>query len=175
MSGRGIMGRSHVFVHLTPAQRRRLKAFLKKPPNDRARRRAQAIWFSSQGQPVREVAKLLSVSERSVRSWLAAWRKEGLDGLRDKPIPGRPSSLSDEQTAQMVEITRQSPATVGLEGHTWNCRLLSDWVDDTFHVRLSDEWVRRLMIRHGMRFRRPKLVLTSPDPEYARKKGRSTG
>jgi transposase len=160
---------------LTPAQGKRLKAFLKRPSSERARCRAQAIWFSSQGQPVREIAKLLSVSERSVRSWLAAWRKEGLDGLHDKPIPGRSSSLGDEQTAQMVEITRQSPATVGLEGHTWNCRLLSDWVDDTFHVRLSDEWVRQLMIRHGMRFRRPKLVLTSPDPDYARKKGRSTG
>lgn len=169
------MGKSHVFVQLTAVQGKRLKAFLKKAPGERARRRAQAIWFSSQGQPVREIAKLLSVSERSVRSWLAAWRKEGLDGLRDKPIPGRPPRLSDEQTAQMVEITRQSPATVGLKGHTWNCRLLSQWVEDTFHVRLSDEWVRRLLIRHGMRFRRPKLVLTSPDPDYARKKGRLIG
>jgi transposase len=171
----GIMGKSHVFVQLTRKQAASLKAFLKKPPGERARRRAQAIWFSSQGQPVREIAKLLSVSERSVRSWLAAWRKEGLDGLRDKAIPGRSPSLSPEQAAEMVEVTRQSPASVGLDGHTWNCRLLSEWVDDTFHVRLSDEWVRQLMLRHGMRFRRPKLVLTSPDPDYARKKGRLTG
>lgn len=169
------MGKSHVFVRLTPAQAKALKAFLKKPPGERARRRAQAIWFSSRGQPVQEIARLLSVSERSVRSWFAAWRQEGLDGLRDKPIPGRSSSLSPGQTDGMVEVTRQSPASVGLEGHTWNCRLLSEWVDDTFHVRLSDEWVRRLMLRHGMRFRRPKLVLTSPDPDYARKKGRLTG
>ena len=169
------MGRSHVFVRLTPSQAKGLKAFLKKPPGERARQRAQAIWFSSQGQPVRKIARLLSVSERSVRKWLAAWRGEGLDGLRDKPIPGRPARFTPAQAAEMVKVTRQSPATVGLEGHTWNCRLLSEWVDDTFHVRLSDEWVRRLMIRHGMRFRRPKLVLTSPDPDYARKKGRLTG
>jgi transposase len=169
------MGKSHVFVRLTAAQAKGLKAFLRNPPGERARRRAQAIWFSWQGQPVRKIARLLSVSERSVQTWLAAWRKEGLDGLRDKPIPGRSPSLRPDQAASMVEVTRQSPATVGLEGHTWNCRLLSEWVDDTFHVRLSDEWVRQLMIRHGMRFRRPKLVLTSPDPGYARKKGRLTG
>lgn len=171
----GIMGKCHVFVRVTPAQAAVLKAFLKKPPGERARRRAQAIWFSSQGQSVQKIAKLLSVSERSVRSWFAAWRKQGLDGLRDKIIPGRPSCLSHEKAAEMVEVTRQSPASVGLTGHTWNCRRLSEWVDDTFHVRLSDEWVRRLMLRHGMRFRRPKLALTSPDPDYARKKGRLTG
>ena len=169
------MGKCHVFVRVTPAQAAALKAFMKKPPGDRARRRAQAVWFSSQGQPVQEIARLLSVSERSVWSWFTAWRKEGLDGLRDKPIPGRPSRLSREQAAEMVEVTRQSPASVGLEGQTWNCRLLSEWAGETFHVRLSDEWVRRIMLRHGMRFRRPKLVLTSPDPDYARKKGRSTG
>ncbi len=169
------MGKSHVFARLTAAQAKGLKAFLRKPPGERARRRAQAIWFSSQGQPIGKIARLLSVSERSVQSWLSAWRQEGLSGLRDKPIPGRSPSLNPDQAAEMVEVTRQSPATVGLEGHTWNCRLLSEWVDDTFHVRLSDEWVRRLMIRHGMRFRRPKRVLTSPDPDYARKKGRLTG
>ena len=102
----GIMGKCHVFVRVTPAQAAVLKAFLKKPPGERARRRAQAIWFSSQGQSVQKIAKLLSVSERSVRSWFAAWRKQGPDGLRDKIIPGRPSCLSHEKAAEMVEVRR---------------------------------------------------------------------
>jgi len=169
------MGKCRVFMRLTPAEAAAVRAFIRKPPSGPARLRAQAIWFSSQGHPVKEIAKLLSVAERSVWNWFDAWRRQGLNGLRDKPIPGRPASLSPQQQAQLVAITRQPPASVGMSGYTWNCRLLSEWVGKTFHVTLTDEWVRQILLKHGLRFRRPKLVLTSPDPAYAQKKRRLTG
>ena len=169
------MEKRYVFMRLDEKERTQLKEFIKQAPSQRVRTRAQAIWFSSQGQTVQEIAKLLSVSERSVWNWFAACRRHGLKGLCDKPIPGRTPSLSPRQEAELVAITRQSPASVGMSGYTWNCLSLSKWLRKTFHITLSDEWVRQILLRHGLRFRRPKLVLTSPDPDYAQKKRRLTG
>ena len=168
------MARHHGFVELGKEEAEALQAFIKGAAKHRERTRGQAVWFSAQGRTVPEIAQLLSVTERAVWKWFAAYRRGGTEALRDKPYPRRQRTLTSEQEEQLVAITRQSPATVGLEGTTWNCRLLRDWLKQTFHVQLSQEWVRCLLRQHGLRFRRPKLTLTSPDPEYHRKKGRST-
>ena len=165
------MARAHVFVKLGQEEAKALRGFIKEAPSQRVRTRAQAVWFSHQGRTVQEIAKLLWVSQRAVWKWFTAYRRRGLEGLRDKPRPPGKRKLSLQQEQQLVAITRQAPCTVGLEGTTWNCRLLRDWLGQTFHVHLSPEWVRCILLKHNLRFRRPKLTLTSPDPAYARKKG----
>ena len=168
------MARAYVFMELGEGEAEVLQAFIKEVPKHRERTRAQAIWFSAQGRTVQEITELLSVTERAVRMWFAAYRRGGLEALRDRPYPRRRTRLSPQQEDQLVAVTRQAPKTVGVEGTIWNCRLLRDWLAQTFHVQLSQEWVRCILRTHGLRFRRPKLTLTSPDPDYARKKGRLT-
>ena len=169
------MGRRHVFVQLSEEDMTAVSEFIKEAPSNRVRTRAQAVWFSSQGQTVQAITALLSVSERAVWKWFDAYQKGGLEALRDKPRHPRKRKLSPRQEAKLVAITRQSPATAGLSGYTWNCRLLSEWLQKALHVHLSDEWVRQILLKHGLRFRRRKLVLTSPDPAYAQKKRRLIG
>lgn len=168
------MGRPHVFVKLGQEEAKALGDFIKKAPSGRVRTRAQAVWFSHQGRTVDEIAGLLCVSQRAVWKWFTAYGQRGLQGLQEGPRRPRKRKLGPQQEQQLVAITRQAPCTVGLEGTTWNCRLLRDWLGQTFHVHLSPEWVRCILLKHNLRFRRPKLTLTSPDPAYARKKGRST-
>jgi transposase len=168
------MARSHVFLELGEDDAAAVKSFVKEATSHRQRTRAQAVWFSAQGRTVQEITQLLSVTERGVRKWFTAYRRGGLAALRNKAYPRRRTRLSPQQEEQLVAITRQAPSTAGLQGTTWNCRLLRDWLAQTFHVQLSQEWVRCILRQHGLRFRRPKLTLTSPDPDYAQKKGRLT-
>jgi len=165
-----VMGRRHVFMELSAEEAAQLREFIKNADNHRARTRAQAIWFSSRGQTVQQISSLLSVTERVVWKWFDAYSERGLEGLKRKPYPKRETILNPQREEDLVAITRQAPNTVGMRGYTWNCRLLKDWLDKTYHVKLSQEWVRRILRRHGLRFRRPKLKLTSPDPNYAQKK-----
>ena len=46
------------------------------------RRRLSAIYLSSEGKTVREIAQYLSVSEYSVWKWFYAYRDKGLSGLK---------------------------------------------------------------------------------------------
>jgi hypothetical protein len=184
------MGKCRVFMRLTPAEAAAVRAFIRKPPSGPARLRAQAIWFSSQGHPVKEIAKLLSVAERSVWNWFDAWRRQGPNGLRDKPIPPIRigASLSPQQQAQLVAITRQPPASVGMSGYTWNCRAAFGMGRKDLschpHGRMGAADPAHPVVCASLHYRAQARVAfpppeapinRGPDPAYAQKKRRLTG
>lgn len=136
----------------------------------RERRRAQGILFWHRGRTQAEAAELLGVEERTVRYWARRYREKGPEGLRRKRRRYHKPKMTEEREKRLIEVVRQTPESAGREGNQWNCSLLSDWMEETFQVRVSEEWIRQILLKHGLRFRRAKLKLTSPDPEYAQKK-----
>ncbi len=54
------------------------------------RRRVRAIGMLQTGMMPVDVAKKVGVDRRSVRRWNAFYRKNGIEGLKSKPIQGRP-------------------------------------------------------------------------------------
>jgi len=57
---------------------------LKKKGEDRVKVRAYAIHLVSQGKTIREVAKILGKSEKTIRSWIKAWNERGIEGLKEE-------------------------------------------------------------------------------------------
>ena len=46
--------------------------------------KAYAILLLSRGYSEKEVARILGVTDRTVRNWLDSWNSDGVDGLRRK-------------------------------------------------------------------------------------------
>ena len=59
----------------------------------RVRDRAHAIFLSSQGMKIEEIASIFSVDRDTISEWLNRWESQGVDGLYGRPHPGRPPSL----------------------------------------------------------------------------------
>jgi len=172
------MGKCRVFMRLTPAEAAAVRAFIRKPPSGPARLRAQAIWFSSQGHPVKEIAKLLSVAERSVWNWFDAWRRQGLQ---------RPSRQADPPDPDRGQ---PQPPTAGPTGRH-HPAIACERRDVRIHVELlvAVEMAPEDLSYHPQRrvgasdpaparlaFPPPEARLDqSPDPDYAQKKRRLTG
>ena len=57
-------------------------------------RRARIVLLAADGMPLRQIARRLGVDRDVVRTWVDRFRGEGLDGLRDRPRPGRPRVFS---------------------------------------------------------------------------------
>jgi len=53
-------------------------------------RRKKAILLLEKGFSVTEVTRQVDTTMRSVRRWKALYRKDGFNGLKSRPIPGRP-------------------------------------------------------------------------------------
>ncbi len=56
-------------------------------------RRAQIVLFAADGLPVRQIAAWVGVDRNVVRTWLDRFRAHGIDGLADRPRPGRPRAF----------------------------------------------------------------------------------
>ena len=65
------------------------------------RRRLRAIELLESGNTYREVAEILDASLSSVVGWTQAYRKKGEDGLKPKPVSGRPAGLNEKQKLRL--------------------------------------------------------------------------
>ena len=140
----------------------------------RVRTRAQMILLGAeQGLVAAEIAVIVRQDEETVRRWFARYLAEGIVGLSDAPRAGAPPKATLAYRARLLEIARCRPRALGLSFSLWTAARLADHLAELTGVRLSPPRVSALLRAGGMRLSRPQHTITSPDPEYALKKGRS--
>jgi transposase len=75
---------------------------------------------------------------------------------------------------QLLAVVRRRPRSLGLPVSLWTGERLADYLAEQTGVRVSRETVYRLLRAGGIHLNRPQHTITSPDPEYALKKRRSS-
>jgi transposase len=163
---------------LSADQRAALRAGLRSPDAFTVRR-CQAVLASAAGQPAKVIAQNLGCSAGTARNAIRAWNAEGAASLAEKS--SRPKSaaplLPPDRHDDLRALLHQSPRSLGKSRSTWTLALLAE----VCHERgwtprvLSIESIRHALGRLRVSWRRAKRWITSPDPAYARKKGRATG
>lgn len=142
-------------------------------------RRCQILLSSTRGKRVPEIARDLGCDDDTVLSAIHAFNDRGLDAL--KKGLSRPHTIHAAFDAHGIErlraILRQSPRTFGKPTSLWTLELLADvcFEQGLTDRRVTGETVRATLVRVGLRWRRAKRWISSPDPEYARKKVHGIG
>ncbi len=141
-------------------------------------RRCQILLQSGNGTPPSAIARNLHCTGATVRLVLHAFGREGLACLQEKSC--RPHStkpfLDDTHADALKDLLHRSPRLYGKPTSLWTLDLVADvchphgWTPRT----LSGEAIRLALKRLGIRWRRAKHWITSPDPAYARKKKPAT-
>ena len=170
------MGKAPLFVRpLTDAEREALEAALRSA-DAFVLRRAQILLASARGEPVGAIAALVGYSGQAVRQVIHAFEREGLGMLRERPrTPHTLYYCFDTPAAERLrELLHQSPRTYGKETSVWTLELAAEvaYEQGLTAWRVSDETVRATLARMGVRWQRAKHWISSPDPEYARRKAR---
>jgi transposase len=173
------MRRPPLFVRpLGCSQRGQLKAGLRSP-DAFTLRRCQILLASAAGQTPRQIATALGCATGTVRNALHAYAQDGLRCLQEKssrPHSARPL-LGPDCAEALRHLLHQSPRLFGKATSLWTLHAVAE----VCHVRawtprqLSGEAIRLALKRLGIRWRRAKHWITSPDPAYARKKKHATG
>jgi hypothetical protein len=70
-----------------------------------------------------------------------------------------------------------SPREFGKDTSLWTLDMAAEvsFEEGLTEERVSGETIRATLARMGLRWQRAKCWITSPDPEYERKKGAATG
>jgi putative transposase len=89
----------------------------------RTYKRAFALLELDRGRTFTQVAETVGVVIQTVSIWANKYQTSGLELLTDKPLPGRPVTISGEQRAKITALACSDPP----EGYgRWSLRLLAD-------------------------------------------------
>jgi transposase len=115
-------------------------------PAELEHRRCLAVQRYLDGYTPDEIADLLGVAERSVQRWIAAFLNHGPNGLRARPVPGRPAKLTEEQEQVVLAWLQESPTDHGFANELWTAqrvgtRIRQEW-GITFNRRYLSGWLR---------------------------------
>jgi transposase len=140
----------------------------------RLRTRAQMVLLAAEQQlPASAIAPIVRESEETVRRWLKRYQAAGLEGLRDQHRGGRPATVTDAYREQLLYAVRRRPRSLDQPYSLWTLQRLADYLAEQTGIRVEDETVRLHLKAAGIVLSRPQHTISSPDPEYAVKKGRS--
>jgi transposase len=171
--------RRPVFVRpLTDSERERLEAGLR-ARDPYVLRRCQILLASARGERAPRIAELLGCHDQTVRNVLREFERDGLDACLTRGS-SRPHTLHakvDEVAGEQLRaLLHRSPRTFGHPTSVWTMELAAEVcvAEGITAERVSGETIRQAILRLGVRWKRAKRWITSPDPEYAREKARAT-
>ena len=134
---------------------------------------------SAAGQPTPAIARTLRCNDQTVRNAIHAFHARGLAALQ--PQSSRPHTTQATFDAQGRErlqaLLHQSPRTFGKPTSLWTLHLAAEvsWTQGLTSRQVSGETIRTTLRQMGVRWKRAKHWITSPDPAYVRKKNSATG
>ena len=111
-------------------------------------RRLLATALVLDGQSRAEAAAACGMDRQILRDWLLRYNAQGVAGLSNHPIPGRPPHPTDAQTAELKQVVLDGP---DLDQHgvvRWRCvdlqREISRRFEVSAHVAMVGKWLGKL-------------------------------
>jgi|SRR5215210_2807352 len=162
---------------LTENERTALRTGLRSPQAFTLRR-SQILLLSADGKTPRQIARQLGCSDQTVRNVIRAFESETLACLEQKssrPKTAKPE-LDEAKCEKLRDLLHQSPRHFGKARSTWTLQMVAEVSKERGLTKqlVSDETIRSALRRMKVSWKRARDWITSPDPQYVRKKRRAT-
>ena len=147
--------------------------------------RARMVALSWDGRRVPDIAAALGCHPKTVRARLARFDADGIDGLRDRPRPGRTRRITEAERSRVIRLVATDPpgrlvqhGAAGLDAV--DEALTACWTLDTLTeaaaragIAVARSQLRRILLAEQVRWRQPCAWETSVDPDFDPKGPRS--
>ncbi len=137
-------------------------------------RRSQVILFSAEGMSIDEIAQRVGYHRESVRLVIKTFNEKGVTVL--KKGSRRPHHIqrafSQANAERLKELIHRSPRDFEKPTGLWTLALLAEisFAEGLTEKEVSNETIRQTLKHLGIRWKRAKHWISSPDPHYAHKK-----
>lgn len=141
---------------------------INKDKRPEVRQRAMGLRLLHEGQKVKEVAKLMSVSQPTVYDWHHRWQENGLEGLANQPKSGRKRKADENYVSCLKRIIEQDPQELGYSFTIWTVKRLRLHLEKETGILLGATQFKALLKDNDFVYRRPKHDLTQLQDATAR-------
>lgn len=156
---------------LAPEVRQSLECVFRTSSDANQRLRCHIVLLYDDGRCVEDLMDIFKVCDRTIYRTLTRYRSGGVAALADRPHPGPEKQYLPEDEDLLVEIVRQSPRTLGLDFSNWTLPTLGEYISAKTGRHMGRHAVADILHAHKINMRRPKIKVTSPDPDYVEKRG----
>jgi transposase len=104
-------------------------------------RRLLAIASILSGASRSDAAKSAGMDRQTLRDWVYHYNAEGVEGLKDRPRPGRKPLLGEEQLGELDQLVETPPDPVKDGVVRWRCADLKSQIKRRFGVEISERSV----------------------------------
>jgi len=163
---------------LTADERKQIEAGLRSSKAFTVRR-CQILLASSRGERVSKIALSLGCATQTVRNVIRDFHSNGLVSLDEKsrrPKTVKPV-LDSAKCEKLRALLHSSPRQFGKPISLWTLELAAEVIfeQEISSKPVSREIIRKAISRLGIKWKRAKKWITSPDPQYALKKSSLKG
>lgn len=120
--------------------------------------RVQAAILRKEGYKISKISNVLGVCYTTVRDWLIRLAGEGMCRIHDKPSPGRPCNLTDDETEQLELVIQNGPQICGYDKGVWTAKNLAKHIQEKFGKTYSVSGLLKMVSRLGFSVRKPRPI-----------------
>jgi transposase len=121
-------------------------------------RRIHALLYIADGKSIAEVSALLHLGTQTVRDYLHAFIRKGLDSLVYKRPPGRPPKLTKTERKELVALIIAGPEAAGYPSACWTAGMVQDLIWDRFGKTYHPHYVCQLLKDMGFSYQKARFV-----------------
>jgi transposase len=127
--------------------------------------RLLALANALDGLPREQAARLAGMTGRTLGDRVHRSDAEGVEGLRDRPRPGRPCALDEGRRATLEALVLRGPELARDGRVAWRARDLCGLVERRFGVRYGETGVLRLLKGLDLSWRKARPAHPETDPK----------
>jgi transposase len=98
---------------------------------------------------------LYNTSFKQICNWVHQFESEGIEGLKNKPKPGRTSRLTQAQKDELkFVLLNNSPEEYDYNTSTWNGPIIIDYIDKKYHIKYKKAQIYNILKDMGLSFQK---------------------
>jgi transposase len=145
----------------TPAE---LRMLARRERDGRVSGRLLALANALDGMSREAAARAAGMDRQTLRDWVHRYNAEGIEGLRDRPRPGRPCALDEGRQAALKALILKGPKLERDGCVAWRIRDLCRLVEDRFGVCYGETGMLRLVKSLDLSRQKARPVHPEADP-----------
>lgn len=137
-------------------------------PKELEIRRQRAIALLKEGLKPAEVAVRLGCAVSAVYAWKDKHDTQGKQALKARPVPGRPTKLSEEQKRELTDLLLKGAHHFGYGTELWTQKRISEVIQRRFDVEFRPYNIGRMLRGMGWSCQKPEKQARERDEAAVR-------
>lgn len=129
-------------------------------------KKATAILLANEGHTLNEIMETTHMAPRTIFRWLSNFNRDRLDSIKMRINAPNRERIKAERQTRVIDILHKMPALYGVNRTSWTYGAISEVYEREYGTNISKEQIGSIIRNAKYTWRRARIVLTSPDPEY---------